>query len=223
MRFELQTLYLGLEQQVAERTQALQESEKRFRQVISSISDYIYMLELTEDGRRISRYISPNVELLTGYPAEKIKADETFWQSTIIHPEDRTAAARQLEHFGEGQNSVMEYRLIRADDKIVWVRDSGRVEKDSVSPSLFVYGVVSDITERKRAEEEQSRFANQLRIAADVSRQLNAILDPDLLLQRLVTQLQAHFDLYHVHVYLLNESTHELLIHTGSGEVGWRL
>jgi PAS domain S-box-containing protein len=223
MRFELQTLYLGLEQQVAERTQALQESEKRFRQVISSISDYIYMLELTEDGRRISRYISPNVELLTGYSAERIKANETFWQSTIVYPDDRVVVARQLEHLSKGQNSVIEYRLIQADHNIVWVRDSGRVEKDPDSRSIFVYGVVSDITERKRAEEEQRRFANQLRIAADVSRQLNAILDPDLLLQRLVTQLQAHFDLYHVHVYLLNEATHELIIHAGSGEAGWRL
>ncbi len=44
MRAEMQVLTADLENQVAERTQALQESESRFRLLISSISDYIYVV-----------------------------------------------------------------------------------------------------------------------------------------------------------------------------------
>ncbi|GEM_PF-850374 len=218
MRVELQQLYLDLEQQVVKRTQALQESEKRFRQVISSISAHVYMTELGQ-GEGVNRYISPTVEPLTGYSLVNFTNDWRFWQS-LIYPADLPIAASQVEFFAKGQDSEVEYRLIRADKEIIWVRDSGRVEKDAVSKNIVIYGVVSDITERKKAEEERIRFNNQLRTAADVTRQINAILDPEELLYEIVTLLQSRFDLYHIHIYFLNESANELVIQAGSGHRG---
>ena len=165
MRAELRTLYSGLEQQVTERTQELGESEARFRQVVSSISDHIYMTEITQDGQYINRYLSPNVEDLTGYPLEKFIADWSFWPTRVIHPDDQAIAAAQAERLAKHQNSEIEYRLVRADGSIIWVRDSGRVEKDTASQSILVFGVVSDITERKRAEEalrQQQAFLQQV-------------------------------------------------------------
>jgi signal transduction histidine kinase/ActR/RegA family two-component response regulator len=68
-----------------------------------------------------------------------------------------------------GSKNEVEYRLIRADGKTVWVRDSVRVE--SRQESKIIYGVVSDITKRKRAEEalaaEQERLAVTLRSIND--------------------------------------------------------
>jgi len=135
--------------------EALQESEGRFRQVISSISDHIYMTEMTEEGERVNRYVSPNVEALTGYPVEKFTADWGFWQS-LIHPDDREVAAAQVMRFLAGQNSEVEYRMIRANGETIWVRDSGRVmvRQNGDRQIITVYGVVSDITQRKQAEEE---------------------------------------------------------------------
>jgi signal transduction histidine kinase len=83
---------------------------------------------------------------------EKFTTDWSFWPSTVIHPDDRAEAAAQAARLALGQNSEVEYRLIRANGEVIWVRDSGRVEKDAVRQSLIVYGLVSDITERKEAE-----------------------------------------------------------------------
>jgi PAS domain S-box-containing protein len=80
--------------------------------------------------------------------------------------------------------------------------------------------VYHDLTERKRAERERDRFTNQLHAAADLAQQINAILDPDLLLQEVVTQLQDCFDLYQAQVYLLDEDTDDLVLQAGSGEAG---
>lgn len=132
--------------------QALRESEEHLRQIFNSISDHIYVTELTQDGQHLNRYISPT-EPLTGYPTELIKADWNFWPSQLVHPEDRDFAATQSARFAQGLDSEVEYRLIRADGRIIWVRDSTRVDRDPDNGHLLIYGVVSDITDRKRAEE----------------------------------------------------------------------
>ena len=105
----------------------LKENEAHFYRVISSISDHIYVTEIRNDGSGLNHYISPNVEPLTGYQASKFKDDWLFWQS-IIHSDDREIASSQLDQFAKGQNSEVEYRLIKADNNIIWVRDSGQVE-----------------------------------------------------------------------------------------------
>ncbi len=165
---------------IAERKQAeesLRESEERYRQVITSISDHIYTTEMTEDGEQINLYISPNIEGLTGYPAEKFKTDWSFWPSTVIHPDDREAALRQMERLTMGQDSEMEYRLVQADGNVIWIRDSGKVKAEG--NSKIIYGVVSDITERRRMEEalrQQERLAAVGQLAAGITHDFNNIL-----------------------------------------------
>ena len=92
--------------------EALRDSEERFRQVISSVSDHIYMTKFTKDGQQVNGYISPNVVELTGYTREQILTDWSFWPKTLIHPDDRDVAATQVACFAQGQNSEVEYRLI---------------------------------------------------------------------------------------------------------------
>jgi PAS domain-containing protein len=57
---------------------ALQNSEERFRQVISSISDHIYVTDVTEEGRYINPYLSTHAAALTGYPLDNFIADWSF-------------------------------------------------------------------------------------------------------------------------------------------------
>ncbi len=80
-----------------------------------------------------------------------------------------------------------------------------------------------EIAERKRIEEDRARFTNQLRIAAEVSTQLAAILNTEDLLSKVVDLLQSRFKLYHVHVYLLDKNGDTLIMRVGSGKIGKKL
>jgi len=155
------------ERKVTER--ALRESEERFRHVMSSISDHIYVTETTGSGIPKVVFVSPTVEALTGYPRERIQSSWQFWLSVIVHPKDRVAAGTHMARAMTGHTSEVEYRLVRADGQVIWVRDSVRVETRKLSKIL--YGVISDITPRKQAEEalatEQERLAVTLRSIND--------------------------------------------------------
>jgi PAS domain S-box-containing protein len=157
-------LYQQARQEITERKQAeeaLRQSEERFRHVISSISDHIYVSRIEQDGSWTNVYVSPNVVELTGYPREKLMADWHFWTSDVIQPDDRATATAQRERLANGQDSEAEYRLIRADGQALWVRDSARVQSEADTTKI-IYGVVGDITERKKYEEELARERSSL-------------------------------------------------------------
>jgi PAS domain S-box-containing protein len=137
-------------------------SEERLRQVITSINDHIYALAITADGLFAGPlYVSHNIKRLTGYPPEAFLEDTLLWQR-IIHPDDRPITRAQDARLLSGHNSVSEYRIVRADETVIWVRDSARVKSENGTPKM-VYGVLSDVTEYKHAEEALRQSEHRFR------------------------------------------------------------
>ncbi|MGC9521974.1 MAG: GAF domain-containing protein [Anaerolineae bacterium] len=75
-----------------------------------------------------------------------------------------------------------------------------------------------DISERKQAEAARERFTVQLRTAAEIAEQVGAILDLDQLLDAIIPLLKERFELYHAHLYLLEDE--ELVLRSGYGRIG---
>ncbi|MBX6365196.1 MAG: PAS domain S-box protein [Gemmatimonadetes bacterium] len=105
-------------------------------------------------------YVSPGFERIWGIPAEEAVANPYRWLDGV-HPDDRervvAAAMRNRDAAFE-----IEYRVVRPDGEVRWVRDRGFPARDGRGALLRVAGVAEDITERKRAElalrESEQRF-----------------------------------------------------------------
>ena len=111
-------------------------------------------------------FVSDQAEAILGYPAQRWVQEPTFWQEHI-HPEDRSwAVAFCRKAVAKKEGHAFEYRMISADGGVVWLRDIVRVAvEDGVPTQLF--GVMVDITERKRAEEEIERLARRNELILD--------------------------------------------------------
>jgi PAS domain S-box-containing protein len=78
----------------------------------------------------------------------------------LLHPADREMrAAAVAEALRGGRRYDVEYRVVRPDGEVRFVRSEGDVVRDEAGRLLRVFGTVQDITERKRGE--QRRMAQQ--------------------------------------------------------------
>ncbi len=190
MRSEMQELYAGLEQQVADRTRQLQASEERFRRVVSSIGDVVYMAQRRRGVDWNYLFVSPNFSQLTGRDPQQVTESYEQWRA-MVHPDDLEIVASHWEQFALGSGSEVEYRIVNGSGEVVWVRDNGRVELEQ-DDELIVFGVVSDITERQATAAERERLLvaeREQRLLAETLTELTLALASETSLETLLDDI----------------------------------
>jgi len=129
-----------------EAEEALKKSESQYRSLVESTNAIPWEVDL-ETG--LFTYVGPQAEEMLGYPSE-LWTDLEFRES-IIHANDRESIRNiSLLKSLEGADSEIEYRIIAADGRTVWVRDLLSVEHKDGKPSVL-RGFMFDITEKKKA------------------------------------------------------------------------
>ncbi len=118
-------------------------------------------------------YVGPQAFALLGFPVEDWY-EPTFWTGQI-HPDDRAETIATCERLSaEGLEYEFEYRMIRSDGTVIWVKDIVAVEMGDDGPTKLK-GFLIDITEQKS-------LADALEISEGTLRQvLQAV--PDALLR----------------------------------------
>ncbi|MEX0756305.1 MAG: PAS domain-containing protein [Actinomycetota bacterium] len=144
----------------------LRRTEAQYRALVERIPGCVYIEEL-ETSRLI--YMSPQIEEITGYPDAAFVRTADMWHD-IVHPDDR-ARYMEADHDAgvSGEAFLMEYRTVRPDGTVVWVRDeSHQIVEDGVP--LFRQGLVIDVTERHVAERERAELLGRLVTAQEEER-----------------------------------------------------
>ena len=128
----------------------LAESEERFRQLAENVNEVFWM---TDPQTTQLLYISPAYERVWGRSCQSLYENPRSFMDAV-HPEDqervRTAV---LENQSRGEQTDKEYRVVRPDGSIRWVRDRAFPVKDAAGRFYRLVGIIDDFTERKHAEE----------------------------------------------------------------------
>ena len=141
--------------------EALRQSELRYRQLLESVTSYTYTVEI-HNGRPSNMVHGPGCEKVTGYTPSDYSADPGLWLD-IVPPGDRHMVQHYADPLCEGRAvPALEHRIIHKDGKVIWVRTTYVPKRDGTGRVTGYDGLISDITERKQAEEEIRRLNAQL-------------------------------------------------------------
>jgi PAS domain S-box-containing protein len=142
--------------QLAEQT--LRESEERFRLIAETVTQVFWIADVQT---QTMRYISPAYETIWGRSCETVYRNPRSFLDAI-HQEDRGRVVKTLEIQQNGSPFEHEYRIMRPDGEIRWIRDRGFPVRTAAGHVLQYVGVAEDITDRHRDGERMRLLARAL-------------------------------------------------------------
>lgn len=135
-------------------------SEERLRLAL----DAARMVAWEYDPATLQVHLSENAEAVLKLPRRHENSTQGYG---LIHPDDvERHRALVNEAIATGGRYVSEYRHDHGD-LVIWLEEQGRAVIDSAGKTVRLVGVVQNITERKRAEEELRRLNDELEIRVE--------------------------------------------------------
>jgi PAS domain S-box-containing protein len=149
-------IHQGILRDVTDRKRAekaLRESEEKFRVLFERIPDGVY--RSTHAGRFVD--VNPAMVKMFGYESREEMLALDIPKDLYFAPEDR-----EVQFLDTGQEKISVFRQRRKDGSEIWVEDHCHYVHDEGGNVLFHEGILRDVTERKRAEEEKAKLQDQL-------------------------------------------------------------
>jgi PAS domain S-box-containing protein len=150
--------WVGIDTDVEDRRRAedaLRASEQSLRLIVDSIPGLVHAMTPTGEVEIVSQQVMD----FFGKTFEELKGD---WTS-LLHPDDYErvllAWSRSLE---VGQPVDIEHRVLRFDGVYVWVHSRGLALRNSEDQVIRWYYLITEIDERKKAEEKLKRSEDYL-------------------------------------------------------------
>ncbi len=147
------------ESQAFHASQKLKESEERYRLVLEGVNDGIWDWDLSKNE------VYWNDRLL-----EIIGLSRDRFGSTIdalynrLHPEDKDGIIRAIgAHLEQEIDYNVEFRMLHSSGAYRYCTSQGKAQRNSQGKALRMAGMISDITDRKQAENALERERQQLK------------------------------------------------------------
>ena len=147
------THFVGIQTDITQRQQALEalrQSEQRLNSILSSLDDVVWSASVNTFEML---YLNPATENVYGRPVSEFLENSKLWFE-VIHPEDKERVVSQMEALKEKGSIEMEYRIVRPNGEVRWLYDRSRLVYTSDGTLIRIDGIDTDITERKRMEDQ---------------------------------------------------------------------
>lgn len=147
---QLRRMNETLEQQVTARTAELRKAEAKFRHIIEYAMDGIYQI----DANRRFTIANPAMAEILGYPDANTLIDAVKDAQRDLYVDRDDFDRLRGELVRDGFVAGFEVRMRRRDGRIIWVSESARQMHDEAGSPAGHEGMIRDITERRRAEDQ---------------------------------------------------------------------
>jgi len=135
----------------------LQKIQERFLKLVDRLHDIVWTARM--DGSNLE--INNATKDIYGVPKEEFQTNPQIWLE-LVHPDDRAIAEESVKKLMAEGYSEVEYRILRPDGEIRWLRDRKSILFDDKGDPVEMGGIASDISEIKKKEEEKIQIERQL-------------------------------------------------------------
>jgi PAS domain S-box-containing protein len=160
MQLELLMAAMATSVRKVEAQQALAESEERYRAAAAAGGQIVYDLDLST-GRIIW---AGAIESLTGHNPDHFRGISLRLLVDLIHPDDRPRVRKTRRSATPGAAYHDSFRIRRRSGDYIWVEDTGVARQSG--PAVRLVGALKDISDAVQAEEEKTRFKEELNHAS---------------------------------------------------------
>jgi PAS domain S-box-containing protein len=145
------------------KNEELRIAEESYRSIFENALDGIF--QSSPEGQFIK--VNSAMAKIYGYdsPREMIETITGISDQIYVDPEKRAEFKELLET--QGMAKDFEYRSYCKDRSIIWTQIDARAVKDSTDKILYYEGLVQNISDRKRREDELRRQLEELKIEID--------------------------------------------------------
>ena len=155
----LQEQNSALQALVAERTQALHDSQALYRLLTEDAQDVLWRT----DARLIVTYISPADERLRGFRADEVVGRHVFdmFNDEGVAVVKAMIARRALEEAAGTPVGFLNFEVQHRckDGRLVWGEVLSKPDRNAQGEIIGYHGITREITERKRLEEQVRQLA----------------------------------------------------------------
>jgi PAS domain S-box-containing protein len=185
--------------------EALRESEAKFRTLAEQSPNMIF---INKRGRVV--YANQHCEKVTGYKREAFYAPD-FDFMDLVSPEDRDLISTGFARHMKGEEvEPYEYRLLTKEGEPVDVIITTKLIDYEGEAAIF--GIVTDITERKKAEVALEQYAERLRTLHEIDQAILEARSPDAIAQAVLQRMQKLVLCQHASVAVFNPGAHTATI-----------
>lgn len=153
----------------------LREEKEKYETLISNIPGVVYRCKFDKSWKVY--FISNGIEDLSGYPATDFIGSDIHTYSIVIHPEDKTRVEKNVFDAVEKKEPfTIRYRITDSENIIHWVYEKGQAVFDENNIVQYLDGVIFDISDIKKQEDEKDRLIKELQSALDNVKTLSGLL-----------------------------------------------
>jgi len=151
MTVQLQKINRSLESQVEARTKELHQQEALLHSIMDAVPGAIFQFRMRPDGSAHVPFVSQALQEIYEVEPAMVKEDATPIFSRV-HPDDLSAHQASIQASAKSMTHWQEdFRVIRANGNVAWLHGNALPQRDS-DGSILWHGIITDITEHKRAE-----------------------------------------------------------------------
>ncbi len=153
-------------------TESLKRAEANYRSIFENAMEGIFQASPDNTLMRINDAFAK----IFGYASTKEMLDKVRHFNNLYADE---ATEAEFQHLMAQQSEIVgwEYPALRRDRSIIWIRQSARAVRNQKGDLLYYEGIVEDVSQRRRQEEELRQQMAELQVEIDESRRAKQVAE----------------------------------------------